>query len=82
FSIGVSRLMTALKNLGKLCASEVIEPVLVTVMDGDVESMGLYQKMTQELRAACRTFVAALDDGDGAAAEIGIFQLVDELLPI
>ncbi|WP_028734930.1 histidine--tRNA ligase [Rhizobium leguminosarum] len=52
FSIGVSRLMTALKNLGKLGASEVIEPVLVTVMDGDVEAMGRYQKMTQELRAA------------------------------
>ncbi|PKA40994.1 histidine--tRNA ligase [Rhizobium sullae] len=52
FSIGVSRLMTALKNLGKLGQSEVIEPVLVTVMDGDVESMGRYQRMTQELRAA------------------------------
>ncbi|MCD1632654.1 histidine--tRNA ligase family protein [Martelella mediterranea] len=52
FSIGVSRLMTALKNLGKLGASEVIEPVLVTVMDGDAEAMGRYQKMTQELRKA------------------------------
>ncbi|TNB48157.1 histidine--tRNA ligase [Martelella lutilitoris] len=52
FSIGVSRLMTALKNLGKLGASEIIEPVLVTVMDGDAEAMGRYQKMTQELRAA------------------------------
>ncbi|WP_180898469.1 histidine--tRNA ligase [Martelella soudanensis] len=52
FSIGVSRLMTALKNLGKLGAFEVIEPVLVTVMDGDAESMGRYQKMTQELRRA------------------------------
>ncbi|MFB2606773.1 ATP phosphoribosyltransferase regulatory subunit, partial [Rhizobium phaseoli] len=52
FSIGVSRLMTALKNLGKLGASEVTEPVLVTVMDGDVEAMGRYQKMTQALRAA------------------------------
>ncbi len=52
FSIGVSRLMTALKNLGKLGQSEVIEPVLVTVMDGDVEAMGRYQRLTQELRAA------------------------------
>ncbi|TCT38828.1 histidine--tRNA ligase [Martelella mediterranea] len=52
FSIGVSRLMTALKNLGKLGASEVIEPVLVTVMDGDAEAMGRYQRMTQELRKA------------------------------
>lgn len=52
FSIGVSRLMTALKNLGKLGQSEVIEPVLVTVMDGDVDAMGRYQRITQELRAA------------------------------
>ncbi len=52
FSIGVSRLMTALKNLGKLGQSDVIEPVLVTVMDGDVEAMGRYQRITQELRQA------------------------------
>ncbi|WP_174802575.1 histidine--tRNA ligase [Martelella limonii] len=52
FSIGVSRLMTALKNLGKLGASEILEPVLVTVMDGDAEAMGRYQKMTQDLRRA------------------------------
>jgi len=52
FSIGVSRLMTALKNLGKLGQEEVVAPVLVTVMDGDIESMGRYQRFTQELRAA------------------------------
>ena len=52
FSIGVSRLMTALKNLGKLEAEEVLAPVLVTVMDGDAESLARYQRMTQELRAA------------------------------
>ncbi|UNK37453.1 histidine--tRNA ligase [Shinella sp. H4-D48] len=52
FSIGVSRLMTALKNLGKLGQDEVVAPVLVTVMDGDVESMGRYQRFTQELRNA------------------------------
>jgi len=52
FSIGVSRLMTALKNLGKLGQDDVIAPVLVTVMDGDVESMGRYQRFTQELRNA------------------------------
>lgn len=52
FSIGVSRLMTALKNLGKLGQDEVIAPVLVTVMDGDVESMGRYQRFTQALRNA------------------------------
>jgi histidyl-tRNA synthetase len=52
FSIGVSRLMTALKNLGKLDVSDVIAPVLVTVMDRDTESLGRYQKFTQELRNA------------------------------
>lgn len=52
FSIGVSRLMTALKNLGKLGQQDIIEPVLVTVMDGDVNAMGRYQRFTQELRAA------------------------------
>ncbi|MBG6209439.1 histidyl-tRNA synthetase [Labrenzia sp. EL_126] len=52
FSIGVSRLMTALKNLGKLGRSEVVAPVLVTVMDGDVDALGRYQKMVQELRGA------------------------------
>ncbi|WP_422384997.1 histidine--tRNA ligase [Roseibium album] len=52
FSIGVSRLMTALKNLGKLGTSEVVAPVLVTVMDGDVDALGRYQKMVQELRGA------------------------------
>ncbi|WP_153770817.1 histidine--tRNA ligase [Labrenzia sp. CE80] len=52
FSIGVSRLMSALKNLGKLNVEDVVAPVLVTVMDGDAEALGRYQKMTQDLRAA------------------------------
>jgi histidyl-tRNA synthetase len=52
FSIGVSRLMTALKNLGKLDTSDVIAPVVVLVMDRDTESLGRYQKMVAELRAA------------------------------
>jgi len=52
FSIGVSRLMTALKNLGKLDTLDVIAPVLVLVMDRDTESLGRYQKMVAELRAA------------------------------
>ncbi|NBN79031.1 histidine--tRNA ligase [Microvirga tunisiensis] len=52
FSIGVSRLMSALKNLGKLDVAEVLEPVLVTVMDGDVAALARYQAMTQQLRAA------------------------------
>ncbi|MES5098387.1 histidine--tRNA ligase [Agrobacterium sp. BA1120] len=50
FSIGVSRLMTALKNLGKLGQVKPLAPVLITVMDGDVESMGRYQRFTQALR--------------------------------
>src|SRR5690606_18072714 len=52
FSIGVSRLTTALKNLGKLDTSDVIAPVVVLVMDKDTESLGRYQKMVSELRAA------------------------------
>ncbi|PHP66229.1 histidine--tRNA ligase [Zhengella mangrovi] len=52
FSIGVSRLMTALKNLGKLGRTPVVAPVLVTVMDGDTEALGRYQKMVQDLRNA------------------------------
>jgi histidyl-tRNA synthetase len=52
FSIGVSRLMTALKNLGKLDTSDVIAPVVVLVLDRDTESLGRYQKMVSELRQA------------------------------
>ncbi|MCV9962976.1 histidine--tRNA ligase [Pararhizobium sp. BT-229] len=52
FSIGVSRLMTALKNLGKLGIEEVIAPVVVCVMDRDTESLGKYQQFTQALRHA------------------------------
>ena len=52
FSIGVSRLMTALKNLGKLDTSDLIAPVVVLVLDRDTESLGRYQKMVSELRAA------------------------------
>jgi len=48
FSIGVSRLMTALKNLGKLGAAEISGPILITIMDRD--RIGDYAKMAQELR--------------------------------
>ncbi len=51
-SIGVSRLMTALKNLGKLDTSDNIGPVVVMVMDRDTESLGRYQKMVSDLRQA------------------------------
>jgi histidyl-tRNA synthetase len=52
FSIGVSRLMTALKNLGKLGQDEVLAPVVVCLMDRDTESLGRYQRMVQEFRHA------------------------------
>ena len=50
FSIGVSRLMTALKNLGRLETSERTGPVVVTVMDRD--RMADYQAMATTLRNA------------------------------
>lgn len=52
FSIGVSRLTTALKNLGKLETAAVIAPVVVLVMDKDTESLGRYQQMVARLRQA------------------------------
>ncbi|GGD97563.1 histidine--tRNA ligase [Aureimonas endophytica] len=50
FSIGVSRLMTALKNLGRLDVAERPGPVIVTVMDRD--RMADYQAMATLLRNA------------------------------
>lgn len=52
FSIGVSRLMTALKNLGKLETTETVAPVVVLVMDKDTTSLGRYQRMVRDLRDA------------------------------
>ncbi len=43
--------MTALKNLDMLEVDDVIAAVLVTVMDGDAEAIGRYQRFTQSLRA-------------------------------
>jgi len=50
FSMGVSRLMSALKNNGLVEGSEVLAPVLVTVMDRD--ALGTYQGFVQQLRDA------------------------------
>jgi histidyl-tRNA synthetase len=50
FSMGVSRLYSALKLLGKTEDKETIAPVVVLVMDK--ERQGDYQKMVQQLRAA------------------------------
>lgn len=52
FSIGVSRLMTALKNLGKISTDTPQGPVVVCVMDRDTDALAGYQKMVQELRQA------------------------------
>ncbi|MDN2566261.1 histidine--tRNA ligase [Aquibium sp. A9E412] len=52
FSIGVSRLATALKNLGKLPAADGAGPVVVLAMDRDPQSLGRYQRMVGALRAA------------------------------
>ncbi len=50
FSIGVSRLMTALDHLGKLDSDAVSAPVIVLVMDPSRKSD--YQRMVQTLRSA------------------------------
>ncbi len=50
FSIGVSRLYSALDHLGKLDAGGVVDPVVVLVMDRD--RIADYQAMTAELRQA------------------------------
>jgi histidyl-tRNA synthetase len=50
FSMGVSRLYSALKLLGKTQDSETTAPVVVLVMDK--ERQGDYQRMVQQLRAA------------------------------
>ncbi|WP_257235223.1 histidine--tRNA ligase [Pleomorphomonas sp. JP5] len=52
FSIGVSRLMAALRTLGKMGVDKVNGPVCVLVMDKTTEAMAGYQKMVAELRAA------------------------------
>jgi histidyl-tRNA synthetase len=52
FSIGVSRLLTALKALGKIDVSRSVAPVVVLVMDRDTDSLGRYQKMVSDLRRA------------------------------
>ena len=88
FSIGVSRLMTALKNLGKLDTDPPVAPVIVCVMDRDTESLGRYQKMTQDLRNAGiraemyqgnpRQFGKQLQYADRRGSGIAIIQGSDE----
>ncbi|WP_310621141.1 histidine--tRNA ligase [Flexibacterium corallicola] len=52
FSVGVSRLMAALKTLGKLGTEDIIGPVVICVMDKDTASLSHYQAMVQQLRQA------------------------------
>ncbi|MDD9910453.1 MAG: histidine--tRNA ligase [Ahrensia sp.] len=88
FSIGVSRLMTALKNLGKLDDHALPGPVLVTVMDRDTESLAAYQQMVQELRGAGiraemyqgnpKQFGKQLQYADRRGSPIAIIQGSDE----
>jgi len=52
FSIGVSRLMSAMASLGRFDGRMKIGPVLVLVMDRDGEALARYQKICMDLRAA------------------------------
>ncbi len=52
FSIGVSRLIAALQNLGKLPIKEKTGPVVVLMMDKEPEMVARYQKMVMQLRNA------------------------------
>ncbi|WP_132534294.1 histidine--tRNA ligase [Rhizobium sp. PP-F2F-G48] len=89
FSIGVSRLMTALKNLGKLGEDEILAPVVVCVMDRDIEALGRYQRFTQALRHAGiraemyqgnkKNFGDQLKYADRRGAPLAIIQGGDEL---
>ena len=88
FSIGVSRLVTALKNLGKLEDDAVHGPVVVCVMDRDTDALAAYQQMVQELRGAGiraemyqgnpKQFGKQLQYADRRGSPIAIIQGSDE----
>ncbi|RCL01590.1 MAG: histidyl-tRNA synthetase [Candidatus Tokpelaia sp. JSC085] len=50
FSMGVSRLITALTNLGKLNKQKNAGPVIILLMDRDLEALTRYQHMVSDLR--------------------------------
>ncbi|WP_336277050.1 histidine--tRNA ligase [Bartonella sp. CB178] len=52
FSIGISRLISALQNLGKLPVKNATGPVVVLMMDKEPEVVARYQKMVMQLRNA------------------------------
>ncbi|MEM9277164.1 MAG: histidine--tRNA ligase, partial [Pseudomonadota bacterium] len=86
FSIGVSRLMSALKNNGLLEGGDVLAPVLVTVMDK--AALATYQGFVQQLREAGiraemyqgnpNKFGKQLQYGDRRGCPIAIIQGSDE----
>ena len=88
FSIGVSRLQTALKNLGKLGDDETLAPVLVTVMDRDAEALAGYQRIVSALREAGiraemyqgnpKQFGKQLQYADRRGSPVAIIQGADE----
>lgn len=51
FSIGLSRLLTALENLNCLAPINHDPLVLVAVMDKDLDSISIYQQMVKQLRS-------------------------------
>ncbi|MEO0636528.1 MAG: histidine--tRNA ligase [Pseudomonadota bacterium] len=88
-SIGVSRLMTALRNLGKLDDEAVQAPVVVTVMDGkDPDAVAGYMGMAKTLRDAGiraemyqgnpNKFPKQLQYADRIGAPVAIIQGSDE----
>ncbi|ENN91911.1 histidine--tRNA ligase, partial [Bartonella schoenbuchensis] len=50
FSIGLSRLMVALRSYGKLRVNAKTGPVVVLIMDREPDSIARYQKMVRQLR--------------------------------
>ncbi|MEW7006976.1 histidine--tRNA ligase [Lentilitoribacter sp. EG35] len=71
FSIGVSRLMTALKNLKKIGGEQDIGPVLITVMDKKM--LADYAKIANDLRKALNPLG---DDGQpiGPVIPVELYQ--------
>ena len=85
FSIGVSRLYSALKLVGKAKTSDTLAPVIVLVMDK--ERQGEYYGMVQKLRAAgiraemyvgTAAFKAQMKYADKRGAPLVIIQGGDE----
>ncbi|MGD1886478.1 MAG: histidine--tRNA ligase [Cohaesibacteraceae bacterium] len=75
FSIGVSRLMTALKNLGKISTDTPDGPVVVCVMDRDIDALAGYQQMVQRLRAAAKQEEDKVKRGEhGIPFRVEMFQ--------